>query len=85
MRRITHTARDVFVDGQPIPYLNGLQWPGLLTVANLPATAIPTGRLIDGLPMGLQVVGPYLHDRTSLRFAQLTEQALGGYVPPPVG
>jgi amidase len=84
-RHIAQYSRTLVVDGQPIPYLNGLQWPGLVTVANLPATAIPTGRLIDGLPMGLQVVGPYLHDRTSLRFAQLTEQALGGYVPPPVG
>jgi amidase len=52
-------------------------------VANLPATAIPTGRLIEGLPMGLQVVGPFLEDRTPLRFAQLAEAALGGFVPPP--
>jgi amidase len=80
---IAQYSRTLVVDGQPIPYLNGLQWPGLVTVANLPATAIPTGRLIDGMPMGLQVVGPYLEDRTPLRFAQLAEQVLGGYVPPP--
>ena len=38
---------------------------------------------VTGMPMGLQAVGPYLEDRTPLRFAQLVEQALGGYVPPP--
>ncbi len=75
--------RTTLVDGVPRPYLDGLQWPGVATVANLPATAVPTGRLIDGLPMGLQVVGPYLEDRTPLRFAQLAEQEFGGYVPPP--
>ena len=52
------------------------------TVARLPATAVPTGRLIDGLPMGVQLIGPYLADRTPLRFAQLVEQALGGFVAP---
>ena len=62
--------------------MNGLQWPGLITVANLPATAIPSGRFIEGMPMGLQVVGPFLEDRTPLRFAQLVEQALSGFVPP---
>ena len=80
---IEQYTRTATVDGQPVPYLNGLQWPGLVTVANLPATAIPTGRFIEGMPMGLQAVGPYLEDRTPLRFAQLAEQALGGYVPPP--
>lgn len=80
---IAQYSRTHTVDGQPIPYLNGLQWPGLVTVANLPATAIPTGRQIDGLPMGLQVIGPYMQDRTPLRFAQLAAEALGGYVPPP--
>jgi amidase len=80
---VAQYTRTVLVDGQPVPYMNGLQWPGLVTVANLPATAIPTGRFIDGMPMGLQAVGPYLEDRTPLRFAQLAEQALGGFTPPP--
>ncbi len=76
---IAQYTRTMQVDGKPVPYMNGLQWPGLVTVANLPATAIPTGRFIDGMPMGLQAVGPYLEDRTPLRFAQLAEQALGGF------
>ena len=50
----------------------------LVIVANLPATAIPTGRFIEAMPIGLQAVGPYLEDRTTLRFAQLPERALGG-------
>ncbi len=81
---IAQYSRTITVDGRATPYLHGLQWPGLVTVANLPATAIPTGRFIEGMPMGLQAVGPYLEDRTTLRFAQLAEQALGGYVPPPL-
>jgi amidase len=80
---IAQYSRRTVVDGDPLPYMNGLQWPGLVTVANLPATAIPTGRLVDGLPTGVQAVGPYLEDRTPLRFAQLVERELGGYRPPP--
>jgi amidase len=81
---IAQYSRTTTVDGKSVPYLNGLQWPGLVTVAHLPATAIPTGRRIDGMPMGLQAVGPYLEDRTPIRFAQLAEQALGGFTPPPL-
>ena len=77
-------SRTTLVDGAPVPYMNGLQWPGLATVANLPATAIPTGRTVDGMPTGLQAVGPFGEDRTPLRFATLTERALGGSVPPPL-
>ena len=80
---IAQYKRSTIVDGTPRPYMDGLQWPGLVTVANLPATAVPTGRFIDGLPMGVQVVAPYLEDRTCLRFAQLVERELGGFVPPP--
>ena len=62
-------------------YINGLQWPGLVTVANLPATAIQTGRTVDGMPTGLQAVGPFGEDRTPLRFATLAERALVVPVP----
>jgi len=76
-------TRRLAVNGGTIPYMDNLAWPGLVTVANLPATAIPTGRRIGGMPAGVQIVGPYLGDRTTLRFAQLVESALGGFARPP--
>ena len=74
--------RNLMVNGRPLPYFDGLQWSSLATVADLPATSIPIGRFIDGLPMGVQLIGPRLEDRTPLRFAQLVEQALGGFKAP---
>lgn len=81
---IAQYSRKLRIDGRDQPYMNGLQWPGLATVANLPATALPTGQFIDGLPMGVQAIGPYLEDRTPLHFAQCVQQALGGYRAPPL-
>lgn len=75
-------TRRLAANGGTIPYMDNLAWPGLVTVANLPATAIPTGRRVGSVPAGVQVVGPYLGDRTTLRFAQLVEQALGGFARP---
>ena len=75
--------RTISVNGKTVPYMDNLMWPGLVTVANLPATAIPTRRLVGGLPAGVQIIGPYLEDRTTLKFAQLLERELGGFMPPP--
>jgi amidase len=83
---VDHTAqlhRTVAIDGEPAPYLINLTWPGLITVANLPSTAMPTGRLVNDLPAGIQAVGAYLEDRTTLHFATLVQERLGGFVPPP--
>src|SRR5574337_225222 len=84
---VDHTAqlrRSVAIDGVAHPYLINLAWPGLITVADLPSTAIPTGRFVDGVPVGIQAVGAYLEDRTTLHFAALVQERLGGYrVPPP--
>ncbi len=74
--------RRVVIDGAPAPYLD-FTWQGLALVANLPATVMPSGRLVDGLPAGLQIIGPHLEDLTAIRFAQLAEQAAGAFLPPP--
>jgi amidase len=37
------------------------------------------------LPVGIQVVGPYLEDRTSLFVAGRLAELTGGYVPAPIG
>jgi len=75
-------ARRLDVDGQSQPYTNNVIWAGLATGAGLPATVAPIGRTESGLPIGVQIIGPYLEDSTPIQFAQLLEQAFGGFVPP---
>jgi amidase len=65
------------------PYENQVVWPGVATLPGLPATAVPIERTDTGLPIGVQIVGPYLEDRTPLAFAKLIEREFGGFVPPP--
>ena len=52
-------------------------------MAYLPATVVPIGLTRDGLPVGLQIAGPYLEDRTTLAIAREVERLLGGFQPPP--
>jgi amidase len=36
----------------------------------------------DGLPVGVQIVGPWPEDPTPLSLAELIEREFGGFVPP---
>jgi amidase len=76
-------ARRIVVDNQDFPYMDQLVWPGVATCPGLPATSIPIGLSPEGLPIGAQIVGPWLEDRTPLKLAELIEKACGGFVPPP--
>jgi amidase len=76
-------ARRIVVDNQDFPYLDQLVWPGIATCPGLPATSIPIGLSPEGLPIGVQIIGPWLEDRTPLKLAELIEKAYGGFVPPP--
>jgi amidase len=76
------SARNLMVDGRSQPYTNHIIWAGLATGAGLPATVAPIGRTEPGLPIGVQIIGPYLEDHTPIRFAQLIEETFGGFVPP---
>ena len=75
--------RRINIDGKDYAYTDQLAWPGLATLPGLPATAIPIGLSPEGLPVGVQVVGPWLEDRTPLKLAELIEREFGGFVPPP--
>jgi amidase len=76
--------RRITIDGKDYVYPDQLAWPGIATLPGLPATAIPTGFSPDGLPVGVQIVGPWLEDRTTLKLAELIEREFGGFVPPPM-
>jgi amidase len=77
-------ARRINVDGKDYVYPDQLAWPGIATLPGLPATAIPLGLSPEGLPVGVQIVGPWLEDRTPLKLAELIEREFGGFVPPPM-
>jgi amidase len=65
------------------PYGDLVSWCALIGSAYLPVTVPPIGRTTNGLPIGIQVIAPYLHDRTALAFAKRMSESLGGYEPPP--
>jgi amidase len=71
------------VDGRRVPYGLQFAYPALATLAGQPATAFPAGLTRAGLPVGLQAIGPYLEDGSTIRFAALVEQEVGGFRPPP--
>jgi len=75
--------RRINIDGKDYVYPDQLSWPGIATLPGLPATAIPIGFSAEGLPVGVQIVGPWLEDRTPLKLAELIEREFGGFVPPP--
>jgi amidase len=76
-------SRRIIIDGAAHPYVDQLVWPGIATLPGLPSTAIPVAMSPEGLPIGVQIVGPWLEDRTPLRLAELIEREFGGFKPPP--
>ncbi|MFI4976469.1 MAG: amidase family protein [Caulobacterales bacterium] len=65
--------RKLTINGQETPYAAQLAWPGMVTLPGLPATCIPAGKTAAGLPVGVQVIGPYLEDLTTITVAKLLE------------
>jgi amidase len=80
---ISAIAETIDVDNQTVPYGFQVFYPGLCTLPGQPSTAFPVGMDEDGLPIGLQAIGPYLEDHTALHFVQCLETAgLSQFNPP---
>jgi amidase len=75
--------RAVMVNGRPQPSTTQMFWAGYSGVAYLPSTVVPGGRTADGLPVGVQIVGPQYGDLTCLALAQQLEREYQAFVPPP--
>jgi amidase len=58
-------------------------WAGLTGVAFLPSTVVPTGLDEQGLPIGVQIVGPEYGDLITIGAARLLEAAGCRFEPPP--
>jgi len=70
-------GRTLTINGEETPFGAQLAWPGLAGFPGLPATCAPLGRTSEGLPTGVQIVGPMFEDRTPIAFAGLAARELG--------
>ena len=77
------SQRTILIDGVSRPYSEQIKWMGLTGVAYLPATVVPVGTTSAGLPVGIQIAGPYLEDHTTLQLARHLCELIGGFQPPP--
>jgi amidase len=72
------------VDGKDVPYPGLLNWISPATVLHSPALAVQAGQTASGLPVGVQLVGPWKGEDRLFDLAATLEQQLGGFRPPPL-
>ena len=73
--------RRILVDGLPRPYGEQFAWLQAPTAAHLPAAVAPLTSS-GGLPIGVQVIGPYLEDRTVIDVCRRLAAVTGGFRAP---
>ncbi|MFF3273751.1 amidase [Streptomyces chrestomyceticus] len=75
--------RFITVDGVKRPFFDQTSWVNLASLVGLPSVVVPAGRTADGLPLAVQIIGPYLADRTLVAMAKHLAPHLPGPGRPP--
>jgi aspartyl-tRNA(Asn)/glutamyl-tRNA(Gln) amidotransferase subunit A len=63
------------IDGHPIALLDAVAFTYPFNLAGHPAATVPAGLTVNGLPAGLQIIGPRHRDERVLQAAYAYEQA----------
>jgi amidase len=77
------TKRKLVVNDKDRHYMDVLIWAGPAVLSYLPASVAPVGLTNEGLPVGVQIIGPYLEDKIPIAVAGMIEDLVGGVRTPP--
>ncbi|PCJ51159.1 MAG: amidase [Gammaproteobacteria bacterium] len=73
----------VMVDDYPMSYLEGtISMTVPFSLTGSPVVTLPLGA-VNGLPVGIQVIGKRWHDEELLDNCKIIESVIGGFQPPP--
>jgi amidase len=76
------SARKIATASGDRPYWDLVRWIVPASLVGCPATIMPVGRTGTGLPVGLQILGPYMEDATPIDIAMKMTDLTGGFVAP---
>jgi amidase len=77
-----HDTLKVKVRNSDISVFRAFSYAQTFNVFDLPVVTVPVGRSVDGLPIGVQIVGRPFEEAVVLAAASLVEEALGGWQMP---
>lgn len=76
------SSRKLDVDGRKEPYDIQWFWQGIASLSYLPSSVAPVGMSPEGMPVSVQVLGPFLGDNTTIAVAKMIEKRYHGFQPP---
>jgi len=79
----TFNERILDVDGKNVPYPKIIEWISLATALYAPSLVVQAGQTAKGMPVGVQIVGPWNGEDRLFDYAAAVEEGLGGFRPPP--
>lgn len=80
----TFMDRRIEIEGKTVPFMKMVNWITLATFLHAPAISVPAGLTAEGLPVGVQLVGPWHGEDQLFDLGAGLEEAMGGFVPPPL-
>ncbi len=79
-----HGEREWMVQGRKVEYLKAMSYSQWFNLLGNPAAVVPVGRSLEGLPIGVQIVGRPWEDEAVLAVAAKLEAVSGGFRRPPM-
>ncbi len=72
----------ISIDGTNVDYWDNFLYPAAFNATGHPALTVPLGLNAEGLPIGVQIVGPMNSEKRLIKFAKLIEPLHTGFVKP---
>lgn len=77
-----HGEREWMIRGQRVEYLKAMAYSQWFNVLGCPGAVVAVSKSLEGLPIGVQIVGRPWEEEAVLAIAGLIEKAVGGYRRP---
>ena len=78
-----HETQRLDIEGKSVSVFRAFSYSQTVNVFDLPSIVVRAGQTTEGLPIGIQIIGPPFQEDLILAAARIVEETTGGWQPPP--